>query len=183
MTELKARFDKLLATPGDMQLHLERLASYGRQCEHITEFGVRGGVSTTAWLYAQPKVLKCYDINDCSVVTRLRGMSGVTEFHFTQADTTTMPVIEETDLLFIDTLHTYDCLKAELERHGNQARKWIVLHDTETYGEYGERNYQLCTEVMGLWPAVKEFVAQGVFEIEAHHPECWGLTILRRIVH
>ena len=67
---------------------------------------------------------------------RLAPLAGRTDFHFTVGDTKAID-IEETDLLFIDTLHTYDQLAAELARHGMKARRWIVLHDTTTFATNG----------------------------------------------
>jgi hypothetical protein len=83
--------------------------------------------------------------------------------------------IEETDLLFIDTLHTYDQLREELRRHGGKARRYIVLHDTSTFGEQGE-----VPDSRGLWPAVQEFLVQGTFHLKERRTNNNGLTILER---
>ncbi len=83
--------------------------------------------------------------------------------------------IEETDLLFIDTWHVYEQLKEELRLHGSKARKYIVLHDTTTFGENGEGEGR-----RGLWPAVEEFLAVGEFQIKERFQNNNGLTILVR---
>jgi hypothetical protein len=62
--------------------------------------------------------------------------------------------IEPTDMLFIDTFHVYEQLRRELALHAGKARRFIVLHDTTTFGEKGEREGS-----RGLWPAVAEFLA------------------------
>ena len=75
--------------------------------------------------------------------------------------------------MFIDTLHTYDQLSEELRLHAPKARKYIVLHDTTTYGEGGETPGH-----QGLWPAVEEFLAEGCFRLGARNTNNNGLTVL-----
>jgi hypothetical protein len=81
--------------------------------------------------------------------------------------------IEETDLLFIDTRHDYDQLREELRRHADKVRKYIVLHDTTTYGERGETPGH-----QGLWPAVEELRTEGNFRLQARCTNNNGLTLL-----
>lgn len=107
------------------------------ECGDITEMGTRGGVSTRAWLYAQPEKLVCYDLRKLPIVDLLERVAGKTDFQFHEADVLEID-IEETDLLFIDTWHVYEQLQAELAKHASKARKYIVLHDTTTFGETGE---------------------------------------------
>ena len=82
----------------------------------------------------------------------------------------------ECDFLFIDTLHDYDQLKEELRIHSSAARKYIGLHDTETFAENGETRGK-----EGIWRAVEEFVSQGEWKIKERFRNNNGLTILSRI--
>jgi hypothetical protein len=41
--------------------------------------------------------------------------------------------IDETDMLFIDTLHNGDQLEKELERSASKVKKFIAFHDTTTF--------------------------------------------------
>jgi hypothetical protein len=84
--------------------------------------------------------------------------------------------IEGTDLLLIDTWHVYEQLKQELRLHGGKVRKYIVLHDTTTFAEYGETPGH-----RGLWSAVEEFLAQGTFWLKQRRANNNGLTILERV--
>ena len=117
-----------------------------RTCSHITEFGVRSGNSTVAFLAGLPVGgrLSSYDCQPPP-------FTGPSEWAFHRARTDELADIEETDLVFFDTLHTYAQLRAEL-RHGNQARQWLVFHDTVTFGTVGEDGGQ------GLMPAIHEFL-------------------------
>jgi hypothetical protein len=99
--------------------------------------------------------------------------------------------IENTELLFIDTLHTYNQLISELRLHSVKASKYIILHDTETFGLRDEIIYghasnlikDVKVEKVGLWNAVLDFLQEGdgknweVFEKFTNNN---GLTILKR---
>jgi GT2 family glycosyltransferase/predicted Zn-dependent protease len=159
----------------DIHEHLPTLHALAKECRHVTEFGTRTGLSTTALLHAQPDKLVCYDRVKYPQVEHLRRAAGRTEFVFREEDVLWAD-IEETDLLFIDTLHTYGQLKEELRLHAHKARKYIVLHDTTTFGEKGEVEGQ-----GGLWPAVEEFLAKGTFRLKARYENNNGLTVLESV--
>jgi hypothetical protein len=161
----------------DIYAHLPVLRALARECRHVTEFGVRAGASTTAFLHAAPARLVCYDIQEHPDAAVLNSMAPAgTEFVFHKQDVLTAE-IEPTDLLFIDTLHTYDQLRTELCRHASKVRRYIVLHDTGTFGTLGELSGS-----RGLWPAIDEFTRLGDFQIKDHYPYNNGLTVLVRVV-
>ena len=181
MESLQQRFQRLCETPSDINQHLPTLADYAKRCRHVTEFGVREAVSTTAWLWGLQGIaggtLVCYDLNDSTGLQSLMHMdlAGVS-FEFRRIDALAA-MIDPTDLLFIDTIHSYGQLKAELYQHAELVRRWIVLHDTESFRAHDEGgNGKGC----GLWPAVEEFVAEGAFELSDHFSFNNGLTILER---
>ena len=45
---------------------------------------------------------------------------------------------ETFDLTFIDTWHVYGQLKRELDKFSKITNKYIIMHDTEIHGIYGE---------------------------------------------
>jgi GT2 family glycosyltransferase len=162
-------------TPSDIYEHCPTLYALAKECRHVTEFGTRTGVSTTALLYAQPEVLVCYDRRQLAPVAQLQALAGRTQFVFHQADDLTVD-IDETDLLFIDTWHVYEQLQAELRRHAGKVRRYLVLHDTTTFGEVGETPGH-----QGLWPAVEEFLRQGSFRLRQRYANNHGLTVLEAV--
>jgi hypothetical protein len=127
---------KDLSTPGyidrcDICEHFSLILKYGKQCDHITEMGVRNVVSTWGWIASRPKKFICYDIRRSSNIIDAQETAeslGI-DFTFHEADTRKIE-IEETDLLFVDTEHTYEQMSIELTLHGNKARKFIIFHDT-----------------------------------------------------
>jgi hypothetical protein len=132
-------------------------------------------VSTTALLFAQPDRLVCFDRARLPEVDRLASLAGRTDFTFHQKDVRLVE-IEDTDLLFIDTYHVYEQLRDELALHAGRARRYLVLHDTTTFGETGEDE-----GTRGLWPAVEELLATGEFRLVARHENNNGLTVLERV--
>ena len=67
--------------------------------------------------------------------------------------------IENTELLFIDTLHKYEQLKIELLLHANKVSKYIIFHDTETFGVHGQKpDVDFGYEGRGIWYAIQEFL-------------------------
>lgn len=179
--DLKTHFD-FLKQPSpytiDILEHLDVLKQHASKCDHITEFGFRTGTSFTAFLMGEPKKLITYDITyPPEAKDFFDSIKGPTEIEMVQMSTVCPGLeIEETDLLFIDTLHTYDQLNLELRRHGNKAKKYIILHDTETFGHIGEDGKR-----PGLMGAVDEFIFDNPhWQIEEIFTHNNGLTILVR---
>lgn len=166
-------FSQLCALPSDINEHLPLLHSYASRCQHITEFGVRWGVSTMALASGFPKKMVSYDIQPMIEEAR-RIIESEVNFSFMQADVLTIE-IEPTDLLFIDTLHTYDQLRQELALHGNKAKHYLVFHDTETFGVKGEDGN------IGIVPAITEFIhANPHWRIIESHTNNNGLMVLSK---
>lgn len=177
---LKKIYEHNCSNPSDIHEHCPTLYELAKKCNHVTEFGTRWGVSTSALLYAQPKKLICYDISRHRMVSTLSDIAGETKFVFIKGNTREIE-IEETDFLFIDTWHAYSQLKIELELHGNKAKKYIAMHDTEKYGEKSDTVKGTRPAEKGLKPAIKEFLAANSQWTQLkHYKNNNGLTILRR---
>jgi cephalosporin hydroxylase len=168
----------------DIVEHLPTLKRYAEECEHITEMGVRWVVSTYALMMGRPKKLISIDIDSVEKHgTRISdlvqlGKSVNTNFNFVIGDTRKIE-IEETDLLFIDTLHNYNQLKIELDLHGNKAKKYLIFHDTTLF-EYRDEMPD-GVQTPGLWPAIEEFLEKNKqWEILERYRNNCGLTILKR---
>jgi ABC-type transporter Mla maintaining outer membrane lipid asymmetry ATPase subunit MlaF len=169
--------------PTDINEHLPVLREFAEKCEHVTEMGVRTVVSTWALFAAKPKVLRSYDREHSGNIHQVEALAseiGV-DFKFILGDTRTVE-IDPTDMLFIDTLHTYDQLKIELKLHAHKVKKYLAFHDTISFRTKDEPYpHSVAGEKAGLWPAIEEFLES--------HPE-WkillekrnnnGLTILER---
>ncbi len=195
--ELEQAYALVCATPSDIHQHLpalrwlatdtvdhDNLNSAGQwrvygSFTQIVEFGVRSVVSTWAMLAARPQSMLSVDIERhgnvdvCEAVCRDAGQP----WEFRKVSTLDLPPVR-CAMLFIDTLHTYAQLRAELERHAGGVTRCIALHDTETFGERG-----MDEKAPGLKAALNEFLAGTKgrpWEIAAHFTHNNGLTVLRR---
>ncbi len=148
------------------------------ECKHITEFGVRNGISTGGFLSGLPDRHVCYDIDkrpNMKMLENIAGLAGV-KFEFKQADTTSLPSIEPTDLLFVDACHRYSHVSKELV-HAKSVRKYIVFHDTT---ERWERENGNPVYIEGIGRAIQELLAKGEWFISSHYTKGSGLMILAR---
>ena len=200
MANLEETYNKLCTTPSDINEHLPTLKQYGEKCETITEMGVRWVVSTYALLSSKPKKLISYDIkspeyynSSLNLVKKFANEIG-TLYNFIEQSTLEVE-IDNTDLLFIDTWHTYPQLYKELTLHASRVNKYIILHDTVSFGYVNESNpgFNLSNKTKnilglefpgekGLVPAMKKFLSENSdWEIDKVYTNNNGLTILKRI--
>jgi hypothetical protein len=155
--------------PSDISELMPVLRYFASLCESVTEFGVRGGNSTVAFLAGRPKTMVSIDIADGDPdFAAVDAAIGRQNFKFIRADVLEID-IKPTDLLFIDTdPHTNGQLRVELARHADNVKRYIILHDTEIFG--AELN-----------PAIEEFLAAHTEWREILRlRNCNGLTVLER---
>ncbi len=189
LPQLEELYGACAATPSDINEHLPVLREYASKCEHITEIGMRGARgSTVALLAAQPKEFISWDLNPNAIISQavadLVPLAGRTQFQPRVGDSLKIN-IEETDMLFIDSLHTGIQLRNELLRHGmnnertSKVRKYIAFHDTVTFGTVGEDG-----SMPGLRAAIRWFQKEQAFPlwrlvVDAQNNN--GLAILQHI--
>lgn len=180
-------YEARCAFPTDINEHLPTLKKLAQECQVIVEMGVRSIVSSWAFLagrpsqlisvdYIYPKRYRNHDPNGCDLdlVFELSELAGI-EFAFHRGDSRKFQC-PRCDLLFLDTLHDYEQLKAELELHAAAAQKYIVLHDTESYWFKGESAPE------GIGRAVQEFIiANDSWKIIERFTNNNGLMILQRV--
>jgi predicted O-methyltransferase YrrM len=169
-------YRELCNTPSDINEHLPTLRDLASECKHVTEMGVRYVVSTFAFVEGlkDGSTLVSIDYKHPHFYNGSGNLAKVAEeclnkgikFRFLEQDTLKIE-IEPTDLLFIDTNHTYEQLSAELKRHASKAKKYIVLHDTVS-----------CPEML---PAIDEWLKKGVWKLHAHYPNNNGVSVYARV--
>lgn len=143
----------------DFNTHFPTIRRFADVCSHVTEFGSRD-YGVAALVGHKPKYIRSYntqpqgaaywklellakEIPDLNVIV-------THENHIEQS-----ALIEETDLLFIDSRHTREQLAEELRLHAWRVRRFIILHDTELFGFNGEGGGP------GLKPALIEFMQKN----------------------
>ena len=156
----------------DINEHIPVLAEYGNKCNHITEFGTRTGVSTWAWIASKAKTIRCFDIDKevdkCLEMHKEVLKTLDKDFTFTCVSTIADKLdIEPTDLLFIDTDHTYEQCSKELQMHAHKVRKYLIFHDTNLFKDLNR--------------AISEFIeANKEWKIKEVLTNNNGLTVLER---
>ena len=167
----------------DIAAHLPLLEYLGSKCKHITEFGTRDGFSTSAFIAGLSKngggkLVSC-DIQIPSFLEFFDSIELPCLWQFIQRSTVDPSLeIEETDLLFVDSLHTYSQVKSELELHSGKVAKNIAFHDTYSHGKFsrdveGEE---------GILKSINEFLEtnqqwEKVYDVDFNH----GLIVLEKI--
>jgi predicted O-methyltransferase YrrM len=196
------KYVELCDKKSDINEHLPTLCKYASKCESIIECGVRRCVSS--WALANGllqnnspvKKLLLNDIQPCNIDDFLLKTNGLgIDVSYQWCSNVEMELEQNYDMVFIDTWHVYGQLKRELNAFGKKTNKYIVMHDTEIDGVYGEsvRNKHDVAEKMemfgmtreevttGLQPAIDEFLASNpewkVCEVFTNNN---GLTILER---
>lgn len=202
--ELQKNYEIVRGKNNDLTPYADVLQHMASNVNSVTEMGIGpknyGLNSTWALLFGLHKSLgtnkkyTAYDyetnpINDNIYIAKSLAEDLGIDFNFIIGDTGDV-VIESSDLLFIDTDHTYQHLMKELELHSPKINKYILIHDTS--GKYGhwedwpydhERRGELKTqpEKYGLWPCCKDFLKNNIeWELLVRYEENNGLTILER---
>lgn len=164
----------------DIQEHLITLYEYASKCDSVFETGVRGCISSWAFLYGLlsnnngvNKKLLCNDINVCNIDELLEASKSFNiEINCIWQSNLLIDISENYDITFIDTWHVYGQLKRELDKFSKITNKYIIMHDTTIDGEIGEsvrNNWNIEQQSIdfgfpvdeiykGLWPAIEEFL-------------------------
>jgi hypothetical protein len=184
----------------DIHEHLPVLAELSRECSSVVEIGVRTVVSTWGILQGlseSPHYPRSYlgiDLShpphDKFNLARELANQHQISFNFLQGNDLDFE-IEPADMIFIDTLHIYCQLSAELEKFAPKAKKYITMHDTsapwgdqnEGYGgDYSEYPAQFDCTKQGLWQAVVDFLARHPeWELKERRLNNHGFTTLVRV--
>lgn len=188
----------------DINEHLPTLYKYTKECDSVFETGVRGCVSSWAFLYGlldgkgqNTKRLFLNDIVACQVSALLEASKPFQNIvvKYEWKNNLLLDFTETYDITFIDTWHVYGQLKRELDKFSKITNKYIIMHDTtidEFDGETIRNKWnaeQQSKETgipvdeinKGLWPAVEEFVENNPeWYIKERFTNNNGLTILAK---
>jgi len=189
------KYHYLRSVNSDINEFFPVIEKYTRECNSVLELGVRWVTGTWAFLYGlreenkdyqSPKKYVGIDIDpiekwDASAPELLkRGAEQRNiDYKFIQSDDLDPRIIRTLpnfDLIFIDTLHTYDQVKKELEAYHSKANKYIMLHDTTSFRYGGFED-----DLIGIWPAITEFLNKHPeWELWESLPSWPGMTILKK---
>jgi hypothetical protein len=203
MENIKTKYEILCNANSDINEHLPTLYKYATECESIIELGVRGVVSSFAFVYgllnnnSNNKKILLNDISECNINELLSSSKGLKiDIDYKWINDLDLEITNNVDLTFIDTWHVYGQLKRELQKFSKVTNKYIIMHDTtvdEYYGETIRCNMNAKQQslesgfpeneiTIGLWPAVTEFLENNSnWKIKERFTNNNGLTILEKI--
>ena len=145
------------------------------------ELGVKHGASATALLLGCNGDVWGFDIAMTPEARRLGELAG-NRWHYVIGDSRTADV-PDCDLMFIDSMHNYEHVRAELEAHADKVSKYLVFHDTITFGSFGavDESGRTVEGVLGIRPAIDELMMRDqTWFIERHDTHSHGLLVLER---
>lgn len=170
--------------------HLPRLKALATGCRVAVEFGVKAGASSTALLIGAGSVIS-YDTVETPSARQLQALAGTRWDYRIQDSREAEPVA--CDLLFVDSLHTYAQVAAELDRHAASVHRYLVFHDTITFGSVGadgetgryrwtyRPGMSVPHDALGIRPAIDELMIHDpTWRIIAHYTDSHGLLVLER---
>jgi hypothetical protein len=203
MDEIQAHYMYLSRTPCDINEHLPTLYKYATECESVFESGVRGCISSWAFVYGllnnnkSSRRILLNDITSCPIQSLLDATNDLDiKVNFKWINNLNLNMTEAVDLTFIDTWHVYGQLKRELAKFAPLTKKYIIMHDTtldEVYGETIRMGWNAENQsresgipveeiTRGLWPAVEEFLAANPdWVVKERFTNNNGLTVLARV--
>ena len=188
----------------DIMEHLPTLYKYAKDCDSIFETGVRGCVSSWAFLYglldsnlSTNKRLFLNDIEPCDIneLLSLSYLFNNISVKYEWKNNLLLDINETYDITFIDTWHIYGQLKRELNKFSKITNKYIIMHYTTIDEIYGESIRGGCDIVQasitsgfpiyeissGLGPAIDEFLTNNPdWYLKEKYINNNGLTILAK---
>jgi hypothetical protein len=203
MEQLKIKYNYICNCSSDINEQFQTLYNYARECESILDLGVRGVVSSYAFVYGlmnnnkETKNILLNDINECDVSELLSITKELPiNVNYKWMNDLELDITDNVDLTFIDTWHVYGQLKRELNKFSKITNKYIIMQDTtidEIYGETirckGNAEEQSIESGIpveeinkGLWPAIEEFLETNKnWKIKERFYFKNGLTILEKV--
>ena len=188
---IEALYERHCRENHGISMHLPTLREYASRCDVAVELGCRKGCSATALILGARSLAVSYDITETPQARDLQRMAGK-RWSYRIEDTRTADV-PACDMLFVDSLHTYAQVDAELKAHAGKVRRWLLFHDTMTFGSVGadvetgkhswtpRPNESVPMEHMGIRPAIDALLIRDpAWRIIDHKLYGHGLLILER---
>jgi hypothetical protein len=167
-------FTAVQAKPRDLDQHMPILREYASKVKHATELTARRE-STIALLTGRPETVISYSSEVDGHVTKAAVLvADSTRYDRRPLNPAAIVMdMQPTELVFIDTKHTYEHVLTELRTYSHAASRFMVLHDTSHYGAVGDDGGK------GIIFAIADFLANNpkwfvIYQVK----EQYGLTIL-----
>ena len=131
------KFEEIKSTKSDINEHLESVFEYSKGCKTAVSLGISRGYSAFALLMSCTHHITIDPSPNQEAVNLLSQYFGEKSEIIIQK--TNEPIeLEEFDALFIDYIHTSECVEKEIKAHAHKVKKFIFFHDTKSFGDIGE---------------------------------------------
>lgn len=168
---LEAYYFQQHNTKGDLNEHMPKLRALAEQVDRVVEFSHRKD-SFLAFASGARVSFTSYNSQVDELLSKVNQPNPINIAHSPKSD---LGPPQETDLLFLDTTHTFDFVHTAMTKWAAHVSRYIVLHDTVSYGERGEDAKD------GLRYAVKQFIEdKPEWCIAFHTDKQHGLTVLSK---
>jgi cephalosporin hydroxylase len=174
--DFENEFREYCITKSDINQHLPWISEIAEKCKHATELGAGQARSSRAFLRHDIELhsydYKMYD-DVVEYFERVRAAGRNATLHI---ENTLEANIAPTDVMLVDSYHSYDQVMGELKLHAPKVRKYIFFHDTTLYEHRGQ-----CGEYRGVWDAVQEFLNKNPdWELIERRMNNNGMTLIGR---
>tara|TARA_R110000765_G_scaffold288759_4_gene384972 strand:+ start:4330 stop:6237 length:1908 start_codon:yes stop_codon:yes gene_type:complete len=176
MLTVEAVFDKMKSIPRDLEQHMDFLKEISSKCSHVTEISKRKE-SLVALAAGKPKKIVSYNTEgNHPIIEQVEKVLPEIQMKLSSLPSSEIETIEKTDLLFIDTIHTYDEMMNELNKFAPMVKRFIVARGTQSNGEIGEDGGR------GILHALRLFMQENPkWSIIEHHEQQYGISVLARL--
>lgn len=172
--ELVKAFDEEYSSIDGSQTkwYTDILSKYADKVNIVVEYGTWDGLGTASLLVGEPKILRTIDVNQNKIDKELFNKVSKKTQIFIETGNSHNPQ-HEADLIFLDTIHTYEHVKKELEVNGPLTKKYIIVHDTN-YPPPRKSPKKLVRD------AVLEFLEKSDFSLELEDKSFTGIMVLKK---
>ena len=176
--DLEQLYTMLKAVPRDLDKHMDamRHISQIREVEFIADLsGRKESLIAFAAGMRGRKILSFNTEGDSVELQHLLSITQGVELVSRWPTVEEYNAFPETDCVFLDTRHTYDELRMQLDKCGLKSRRFIIMHDTDVYGKTGEDGMR------GLHDAIREFMElHPEWKVVGHTNTQYGYSVLSK---
>jgi cephalosporin hydroxylase len=154
----------------DFVLYYQHIQKLIPECQSYKELGVLSGVSAAAAWVGNPSLnhLELVDINFDTISPHRhlfeQECGNRVVFNHNSSIDPDVPV-STVDMLMVDSMHTYRHVRAELELHAPNVKKYIVFHDAKH---------------PPVKQAIDEFLSRNEWEYVIYDDRSFGYAIIQR---
>lgn len=154
--------------------YIDILKKYASECDTVVEFGTWNGLSAVVFALSGVKSITSCDLDLSRVNQKLINNLSDVNINFIKENSLNANLEYNADLIFLDTVHTYEHVKAELSVRARGAKKYLIIHDTNYPPDRKNPKNR-------VRDAVNEFLVKNKeFKLELEDRTSTGIMVLKR---